>query len=536
MASTQVFVNREKEQHGQSATLNDQFLIPERSVSHHHAVVEITDNGIVTITDLESRYGSFQVNVLSNDALKPGLRYIVGNKDVFYFGSCPVLFIIEAIDAKEFAHADAEHVALEMTLSAGSPFFVSPSSRPSPSTFSNAAHTANQIQPQNHDSHEFSQSMDNADAVSNLNVCKDKPSCATFPTPDFNLPDYIHRCTSTAQGFAEYLQDKSRQELLQKILRILVLVTDFFSVLLASMLGLLVPQECGRLNERKMCTLHENIDWYSTLSANCSYNLPSNVKIPKEHGDCFTRFNQFVLCWNFLLVACFAVLYVLENRREAWLGRYLDAEPSEIRDNLMHTKFWTIRGRQCSSLTRRLFYCYIVTFVVFIFNVIFSAMIILPKRDDKGEGTLYYNDGQGGYFLDYRTLTAFYAYTLPLLFKMVKGTYLLFCISLDKSTPLSFCGCHIADLQPLPWGLSTVDFEPTSFNVVAPEVCLKELGASDELVDSWQLVNPNGWRCPHVTRISPDERCRCTIGIDPRADWAQKGLIPKLMQGPSRMM
>jgi hypothetical protein len=526
MTSSRVFVDRVDPLHVRNATLDDRFLAPERPMSHQHAIVEITDDGTVTVTDLESHHGSFQVKALSNDALQPGVKYTVGNRDVFYFGSCPVLFIIEAAHVTEVAHAvdAADALAVDILSDAGSP-----------STCSNSFHIVHPKQPHFCQNQEAYHSFSNTASLSDAFVVKDTPSSGTFPTQPYKLPDYIGQCTSNAQGFAKYLKDKTRQEQIQRLIRFIVLATDFVSVLLASMLSLLVPQECGRLDERRMCTIEENVDWYSTLSVNCSYNLPANAHVPKGQGDCFTRFNQFVLCWNILLVACFAVLYSLENKREAWLGKYLDAEPNEIRDNLVHTKFWGVRGHQCAVLTRRLFYCYLVTFIVYMLNVVFSAMMILPKRNDAVEELIRYNDGQGGYYLDYRTLTVFYAYALPLFFKMAKGTYLLILIRIKKPTPLSIFGWHVAELQPLSPGSSTVDFEPVSFNVVAPEVCLKELGAADDLVGTWQLMNPDGRRCPHVSRIPPSESCHCATGKTLGADATQRGLIPSFFQGSSRL-
>ncbi len=537
MTSTQVFVNRASPPHVRNATLDDRFLAPDRPMSHQHAIVEITDDGTVTVTDLHSRHGSFQVKALSNDALQPGVKYTAGNRDVFYFGSCPVLFIIEAAHVTEVAHAAdaADAVAVDIPLDAGSPNLVPPSSLSSPSTFSYSPRTVHPEQPHFYRNHEIHHSVGDTASLSYAHLAKDTPSSSTCSTPPYHVPDYIHRCASSSVGFGTYLKNKMREERIQRLIRFIILATDFVSVLLASMLSLLVPQECGRLNERRMCTMEENVDWYSTLSVNCSYTLPADAHVPKGQGDCFTRFNQFVLLWNCFLVACFAVLYSLENKREAWLGKYLDAEPDEIRDNLVHTKFWGVRGHYCAALTRRLLYSYLVTFAVYALNVLFSGMLILPMRNDEPESISKYNEGQGGYYLDYRTITVFYAYSLPLFFKMVKGTYLLLRMSINKPTPLSIFGWHVAELQPLSPGSSTVDFEPMSFNVVAPEVCLKELGAADDLVGTWQLMNPDGRRCPHVSRISPSERCYCATGKTLGADASQRGLIPKLLRGPSRM-
>jgi hypothetical protein len=220
----------------------------------------------------------------------------------------------------------------------------------------------------------------------------------------------------------------------------------------------------------------------------------------------------------------------MESRREAWLGKYLDSEPSELRDNVVHTKFWTLRGHECAAITQRLFYMYSFALAVFVLNVVVSGMMLLPSRNNAIESFLRYNNGQGGYFLDYRTATTFYAFQWPLFVKLVNGTYLLSRIRIDAPSFIRIFGRQVFELHPLPWGLSTVKFEPCAFNVVAPEVCLKEANATDEFVNSWQHRNPNGFRCPYVPAISSDARCHCTLHSSPGEDSAQRGFLPLLLQ------
>ena len=110
---------------------------------------------------------------------------------------------------------------------------------------------------------------------------------------------------------------------------------------------------------------------------------------------------------------------------------------------------------------------------------------------------------------------------------------MLFCICLDKPVILRIFTWQIAELQPLPWGLSTVDFEPSSYNVVAPEICLKELRASkydEALVDSWRLRNPDGRQCPRVAVIAPERGCNCTVKRTAESASSQTGFIPMLVQ------
>ena len=154
----------------------------------------------------------------------------------------------------------------------------------------------------------------------------------------------------------------------------------------------------------------------------------------------------------------------------------------------------------------------------------------MPTKKDPLERIIKWNQGFGGYFLDYRTVTAFVSNVSLLLVKLFRGVYMLYCMCLEENSTVRFCSWEIIELQPMPPGLSTVDFEPASYNAISPEVCLKELGAKEELVGSWRLRNPDGLKCPHVPRIAPDRSCNCSKLLAVEFDTAQRGLIPMLVQ------
>jgi hypothetical protein len=274
------------------------------------------------------------------------------------------------------------------------------------------------------------------------------------------------------------------------------LIGKFIAAVLASMLSVFVPQDCGSKNERRVCSFQENIDW--------------TAKLCPDDPACFTNFNKVVLVWNCFSVLCFAALFWYENKRESWLSKYLDIERTQLADNLVHTRFWTFRGHECKVLSHRLFYAYLITLIVFIFNVIVSGMFVLPSKDDEFEDVVKWNQGLGGYYLDFKTITVFYSSVSLIFAKLLVGTYYLYCICLEKTTAVHFFRWEIAKLHPLPWGLSTVAFEPSSYNAVAPEICLKELGAEGDMVASWRTRRPNGKTCPHVPRIAPERICNCT--------------------------
>ena len=95
MTSSQVIVGRTRAEGG-GGRRHDRFLVPDKSVSLQHALVEITGDGSVTIADLGSRNGSAQVTALHNRVLGQGVSYIVEHRDVFYFGCCAVHFLLGA--------------------------------------------------------------------------------------------------------------------------------------------------------------------------------------------------------------------------------------------------------------------------------------------------------------------------------------------------------------------------------------------------------------------------------------------------------
>jgi hypothetical protein len=545
MTSSQVIVGRTRA--GGGGERHDRFLVSDKSVSLQHALVEITGDGSVTIADLGSRNGSAQVTALDNRVLAQGVSYIVEHRDVFYFGCCAVLFLLQSSDACDGAAAaaaaaqasDAEAIAHEIILSAAS----APPALTTDSVLMSPRHSLaplNRVDDRTPELSElplhaagFISEYDANEALSPsqvLPVAFESRRRNAMPEiklyePPADEPDYIYRVASSAKGLKKYLRSKLKREKGEKWGKRFTMAGNFISVLLASMLCVIVPQECGDLDEGKTCTFFQNIDWHSTLSTNC----PG----PPGDNDCFTNFNRVVLSWNLFSVFCFALLFFFEGRREAWLGKHLDVERSELTDNLVHTRFWLLQGHECVTRSRRLFVLYLATLIVFIFNVIVSGMLILPEKNDAAEAAIGWNDGLGGYYLDYRSVTTFYSSVMLLFLKLLRGTYLLFCICLDKPAVLRIFTWQIAELQPLPWGLSTVDFEPSSYNVVAPEICLKELRASkydEALVDSWRLRNPNGSQCPRVAVIAPERGCNCSVKRTVESASSQRGFIPMLVQ------
>ncbi len=528
MSSSQVKVGRARAAASarSAATLehhHERFPIPDLTVSNNHALVDVSEDGTVSILDLGSRNGSRQVTSLRNQVLSCGLKYAVEHKDVFFFGSCPVLFILhpsEVADAAEAAEAaanlaQAEALAHDFVANAASSASRAPPPLLAPDSTRDTARALNQYM------QDIPPPADDCSIDSCVKVDKDALSSPASEIVPDDQPDYIFRCTNTRKGMKKILKNKLRAEKFEKWGKALVIVANFLAVMLASMLSVLVPQECGDQGSAVVCTIEDNLDW------DCWHGTPF-----EGQDFCLSNFNKFVLVWNCFLVLCCAVLYWYEYKREKWLSKHLDKERTQLADHLVHTQFWEARGHECKVISLRLFYAYLITLIVFLFNVIVSGLLVLAKRDDAVEKIVRWNDGHGGYYLDYKTITVFYSNVCLLFVKLVTGTYYLFRICLEKTVTLHLFGWEIMQASPLPWGLSSVNFEPISYNVVAPEICLQEMGAKGDLVGSWRLRRPNGKSCPHVPRIAPQHVCDCAETMPVEIDEMQpdRGFIPMIIQ------
>lgn len=94
----------------------------------------------------------------------------------------------------------------------------------------------------------------------------------------------------------------------QTINSIILLLSESFKVLMATLLSIFVPQRCDNQSD-KICTIVDNFT-----------NL--------------TNYNIAVTTVNFITLGCFVLLYIVEYRRENWCIEYLDIDNDKPNTNL----------------------------------------------------------------------------------------------------------------------------------------------------------------------------------------------------------
>ena len=188
-----------------------------------------------------------------------------------------------------------------------------------------------------------------------------------------------------------------------------VSIVEAYKVLLACLLSIFVPQYCPETGTT--CSLKEN---FQNLS----------------------RFNEFVIAWNFVTLACFVYLYIIQNRRESYLIKKLDVDRNyavtDFADNCKNYPSVVLKvtnwNFQLKNITQ-------ITTIAFICNAIFSGILVCH----------YYYDG-------FRTATSLIANILLISSKLFTlRTIMQDCCS---NPPLA---------------LSTYRESPVGYNVIDPD-------------------------------------------------------------------
>jgi hypothetical protein len=126
---------------------------------------------------------------------------------------------------------------------------------------------------------------------------------------------------------------------------------EAYKVVMATLLSIFVPQFCEESGTT--CTLKEN---FSNLS----------------------RFNTFVIVYNFLNLGLFIRMYFIQNKRETYLITHLDSERTQAVSAFeanIKTEYPKIYVRVCEYNTK-LKKLIKITAVNFILNVIFSCVLV----------------------------------------------------------------------------------------------------------------------------------------------------------------
>ena len=201
----------------------------------------------------------------------------------------------------------------------------------------------------------------------------------------------------------------------QIISSIILLLSESFKVLMATLLSIFVPQRCDNQPD-KLCTFTDNFT-----------NL--------------TNYNTAVTVFNFITLGCFIMLYVIEYIREIWCIEYLDIDYDKPNTNLKtEIEKYPEYKENIMLLNNRYNTISIVVVVINIVNFILSAILIY-----------------GYYYLDYRSLTVLITNIILIVDKIIN------CFSVSKKS--------VQDILPI----SAYMKSPIIFNIIDKDHRNKEI-------------------------------------------------------------
>ena len=183
-------------------------------------------------------------------------------------------------------------------------------------------------------------------------------------------------------------------------------LTESFKVFMAALLCIFVPQRCIE-NADNLCTLTDNFT-----------NL--------------TKLNTAVLVINFITLANFMYLYIIEYKREHWCIEFLDIDNDKANTNLKtEINDYPEYKEELISLNNKYHKLTILTLILNICNFILSSILIY-----------------GYYYLDYRSITVLITNVLLIVDK------LLSCLSISNKS--------VEELLPISAYMTT----PVIFNTI----------------------------------------------------------------------
>ncbi len=195
-------------------------------------------------------------------------------------------------------------------------------------------------------------------------------------------------------------------------------VLEFYKILMACLLAIFVPQYCE--DTKTTCTFKQN---FQNLS----------------------KFNEFVLFYNFATLTTFSYLYYIQSKRETYWITHLEVNKNKA-DNGLHESLTQHNHEKHKSILNKVIYYNTLinkltkgAVINFYMNALFSSILIF----------YYYYDG-------FRSVTTLITSVL-LVSQKLYSTYVI----------SSEC------LKDKPLALSLVRLEPISFNDVDPDYLLK---------------------------------------------------------------
>lgn len=192
----------------------------------------------------------------------------------------------------------------------------------------------------------------------------------------------------------------------QTINSIILLLSESFKVLMATLLSIFVPQRCDNQSD-KICTIVDNLT-----------NL--------------TNYNIAVTTINFITLGCFIILYVVEYMRENWCIEYLDIDNDKANTNLKtEIDKYPEYKEKMMLLNNRYNNVSILVVCMNIINFILSAVLIY-----------------GYYYLDYKSITVLLTNVILIVDKIIN------CFNVSKKA--------VQDILPISAYMTT----PVIFNII----------------------------------------------------------------------
>jgi hypothetical protein len=208
----------------------------------------------------------------------------------------------------------------------------------------------------------------------------------------------------------------------QTLKSVIILLTESFKVLMATLLSIFVPQRCDNQSD-KICTITDNFT-----------NL--------------TDYNIAVTTFNFITLGTFIALYVIEYMRENWCIEYLDIDNNVANTHLkVEIERYPEYKEQMIILNNNYHIISIITVVMNSVNFILSAVLIY-----------------GYYYLDYRSVTVLLTNIILIVDKIIN------CFNVSKKS--------VEEVIPI----SAYMMTPVIFNVVDKDYRKSEINI--ELIES----------------------------------------------------
>jgi len=207
----------------------------------------------------------------------------------------------------------------------------------------------------------------------------------------------------------------------QTIKSVIILLTESFKVLMATLLSIFVPQICDNQSD-KICTITDNFT-----------NL--------------TDYNIAVTTFNFITLGTFIALYVIEYMRENWCIEYLDIDNNVANTNLKtEIERYPEYKEHMIILNNHYHIISIITVVMNVVNFILSAVLIY-----------------GYYYLDYRSVAVLLTNIILIVDKIIN------CFNVSKKSVEEVIPISAYMMTPVIFNVVDKDYRKSEINIMLVE-------------------------------------------------------------------